>query len=61
LVDGSVGMLLWGSIATCVREGFGTSSEGGAFTTISELVGGVSIMGRNYYRWGQWLNQKQPF
>jgi hypothetical protein len=33
-------MLLWGSITTCVREGFGISSEGGAFTAIGESVRG---------------------
>jgi hypothetical protein len=38
LVDGNIGMLLWGSMATCVKEGLGISSEGGAFTTIGELV-----------------------
>jgi hypothetical protein len=36
----SVGMLLWGSMATCAREGLGTSSEDGAFTTTGESLGG---------------------
>jgi len=33
-------MLLWGSMAICAREGFGTFNEAGAFTTISESIGG---------------------
>jgi hypothetical protein len=41
MVDGSAGMLLWSSMATCVREGLGTSSEDGAFTTTCELWGGL--------------------
>ncbi len=62
LVYGSAGMLLWGSMATCAREGFGTSNEDGVFTVIGESIGGgeVSIIGCNCCRWGQWLNKKQP-
>jgi len=52
MVDGSAGMLLWSSMATCVREGLGTASEDGAFTTTCELVGGLNIMGCKCCRWG---------
>ncbi len=59
LVDGSIGMLLWSSMATCAREGLDIFSEDGAFTTTSESMGkGLIIMGCNYCRWGQWLSQK---
>jgi len=36
-------MLLWGSMAICAKEGFGTSSVGGAFTIIGEFMGGGSV------------------
>jgi hypothetical protein len=39
LVDGNVGMLLWSSMATCAREGLGTSIEDGVFTATCESVG----------------------
>jgi hypothetical protein len=43
LANGNIGMLLWGSIAICAREGLGTSSADGTFTAIGELVGRVLV------------------
>jgi len=40
LADGSIGTLLWNSMATCAREGLGISNEDGAFTTTCESMGG---------------------
>ncbi len=43
MVDGSARIFLWNSMATCAREGLGTSSEDGAFITTCESMVGRSI------------------
>jgi len=40
LANSSIGMLLWGSMAICAREGFGTFNEASAFIAISESIRG---------------------
>jgi len=52
-------------MATCAREGFGNSNEGGVFIAIGESVkwggGGGRFRGGNFFWGGGGFKKKKPF